>query len=825
MRYRIQLHKSSLTLLVANTMTLVYLAIAWSLGIVLGRYLEPSPALLSLFSVAAFIGLICYRRTPLERRVMALMVALLLGGWRYHIDQPQISETHLAHYNDGGKVSVTGYVSAEPNVRGTYTQLEITALKIEDDGVERPVYGKMLATVGHYPRHEYGDLLRVTGDLETPPVLDTFSYKEYLAARGIHSLVRYAAVAPLQGIRGNRLLRLIFRGKQGLRTTIERILPNPEAGLLNGILLGLSHTLPDDLDAAFRITGLKHIIVISGFHISLLIQAAVLSLRNLLHRWWALGASLVVVILYTVFVGPTPSIVRAALMGCFFVMGQLLGRPSRPLTSLAAASLCMTLWDPLVLWSVSFQLSLAATLGLLIIEPLLAKGVYGWLIPRMDDDRARRWLELLRNVLLATVAAQTLILPIVWYHFGTVSLVSLLANPLVLFIQPAIMAFGALATLLGVLWLPLGRVAAWTVWPFLHYTTAVVQLLARVPGAAIEAPTLSARGLWTLYGLMAVAFVLAQEEPREHFRRWFSQRLREAKERGLARNSLAHGGVLALVLVAVLVWSAAGTLPDGKLHFYTLDVGQGDALLLRSPGGRVILVDGGPDPLALTSHLGRILPFWRRRIDLVVVTHGDSDHLAGLVPVVERYRVDYVMEPADMGENPLIDQWRASVEASDATVIHAARGQKMHFGEDLVLEVLHPPEGATRMVAGDDNENSVVLRVRMGYCVMLLTGDIGVQTEKELLDQGLLSQITLLKVSHHGSDGSTSEAFLSAVNPAIAVISVGEDNRFGHPSERVLQELEAIGCDVLRTDLHGTIQYVTDGRRSWIRRYSTLPRK
>jgi competence protein ComEC len=178
-----------------------------------------------------------------------------------------------------------------------------------------------------------------------------------------------------------------------------------------------------------------------------------------------------------------------------------------------------------------------------------------------------------------------------------------------------------------------------------------------------------------------------------------------------------------------------------------------------------------------------------------------------------------------MGTNALIDRWHASLEAADVAVLHAARGQAFRFGEDLTMEVLHPLADAERVTESDDNENSVVLRVRMGRCTMLLTGDIGTQTEEQLLDQGLLSHATLLKVAHHGADSSTSGAFLSATSPEIAVISVGADNRSDHPSDRVLEALQAVDCNVIRTDLHGTIEYVKDGRGSWIKKHSTLPRK
>lgn len=795
-------------------MTLVYITIAWTLGIALARQFSPSLYLLGGLTAVGLIGAICTRRAVEERLAAVLALAVLLGGWRYVLSQPVLDDNSLAYYNDSGRVSVRGHISAEPSIRDTYTQLEVSVEEIVQNDLKHEVHGKLVLNIPHYPEYEYGDLLHISGLLETPPILDDFSYKEYLASRGVHSLMRRAEVTGLSQRQGSLLLRYTIRLKRAARKVIESILPNPDAGLLSGILLGLGHTLPDRLSQAFRTTGLTHIIVISGFNISLVSGAVMLSARRLLHRWVALLVSLMVIALYTLFVGPSPPVVRAALMGCLFALGWLAGRRSHALTSLAATSLMMTAFNPLLVWSVSFQLSFAATLALIVLEPVLARNVRSWITSRVGGDRAARWTRLLRDILLTTVAAQIATLPIIYAHFEEVSIISLLANILVLPVQPAIMLFGSIATFLGGLWRPIGSVAAWLVWPFLRYSIIVVQRLAQLPWASVTVPHNGSGVVWAFYGLVLSALVLARySKPRVDLGGL------------LKRARTAKASILALALAALLIWAAVISLPDQRLHVYFLDVGQGDAILLRTPGGRVILVDGGPDPLLLTSHLGRILPFWQRRIDLVVATHADQDHLSGLIPVIERYKVTYVLEPPTMDDkSPLALHWHELLDSSETNRILATRGTRVTLGDQLLLQVLHPPADAVRSAETDDNRNSLVLIVSMGRCRLLLTADIDTQAESDLIARGDPLRATILKVAHHGAGTSSSASLLSAVNPQVAVISVGEDNRFGHPGEAVLRRLSDIGCRVFRTDLHGTIELITDGQSCWIKTHHSPKR-
>jgi len=787
-------------------MTLILMAIAWIAGIVLARQLALPPELLGSLMVAGLAGVVATWRMGTGRLAAALALVVTLGALRYALSQPMAHEGRLSHYNDQGTASVHGFVSAEPNVRGRYTRLEVSATEIEHQGHWRPVEGRLVANVPHYPEFEYGDALLVSGRLETPPVLDSFSYKEYLASRGVHSLVRRATVEERPRPARGGFLRWLYRRKRRLRGVIESILPNPDAGLLSGILLGLSHTLPDYLWKAFRRVGLTHIIVISGFNISLVFQATMLLTRRALHRWLVLIVSLGAIALYTFFVGPTAPVLRAALMGCLFALGQLAGRRSHPLTSLAAASLIMTAWKPLWVWSASFQLSFACTLGLILVEPSLARRMYAWMTTSGGSSWASRCIRGLRDVLLATVAAQMAALPIIWYHFSQVSVISLLANALALPAQPPIMILGGLASALGGVWLPAGRLAAWLVWPFLRYTIVIIQSLGELPLASLRVPSIGPGAVWAFYGLLCVVFL-----PRPQ------GKLRNGAGSLTAQPPAIKFGIPALALIAVLAWVAVPSLPDGKLHVYFLDVGQGDAILLRSPGGRTILVDGGPDPLLLTSRLGQVLPFWQRRIDLVVATHADQDHLAGLVPVVEHYDVARAMESPLMGDDPLSSHWHQLLDATGTEVILCQRGMRVSLGEDLDLRILHPSADASPSAADDDNRNSVVIQVIAGRCRVLLTADIDALAEQELLDAGEPLGATLLKVAHHGAESSTSATFLDAVDPQLAVISVGEDNTFGHPSDGVLARLEAADCQILRTDLYGTVELITDGQTCWVR--------
>jgi len=249
------------------------------------------------------------------------------------------------------------------------------------------------------------------------------------------------------------------------------------------------------------------------------------------------------------------------------------------------------------------------------------------------------------------------------------------------------------------------------------------------------------------------------------------------------------------------------------LTLAVLDVGQGDAIFIEAPNGNQVLIDGGPDKVVLRA-LADTMPFYDRSIDVLVLTHPHQDHVAGLVDVLRRFDVDHVIESGARHTIAEFAAWEKEIEKENAKRVFARRGMRIWLSEDAYLDVLDPE---TVVGEGDPNETMVVMRLVYGQASVLLTGDLTEKDERRLLQAGVLLDSDVLKVPHHGSKYSSSDAFLRAVSPAVTVVSTGAKNRYGHPTKEALARLEAAGADIFRTDTDGTIIFESDGER-WIRR-------
>jgi len=328
-----------------------------------------------------------------------------------------------------------------------------------------------------------------------------------------------------------------------------------------------------------------------------------------------------------------------------------------------------------------------------------------------------------------------------------------------------------------------------------------VELTARLPLTGVELGGFSAGAMW-LYYLLFGAVILAVRQDRSRLREIWG---------GITHRLSTKLLIAGLALAVVLAWIAALQMPDGRLHVHFLDVGQGDAIFIQCPTGQQILVDGGPSPSVLLSHLGRRMPFWDHSLDLVVLTHPEEDHLGGLLELLTRYDVSLVLDSGQECTNATCDAWRSLIEEKGIPYRRAEAGMAVTVGDEMRLEVLHPPTQLMTNTASDINNNSVVMRLQYGQFSVLLTGDVMAEAENTLLMSGRPVDSLVLKVPHHGGDTSLTEPFLEAVGPELAIISVGADNRFGHPNELTLEKLGGIAT--YRTDRDGSVELVTDGER------------
>ncbi len=483
-------------------MILFYLGSAWLLGIYLASLFQVPTVIIWLAAmIPAAVVILWWREHP-TRLASACCFVLLLGAARFNASTPRFNAHSLAHYNDTGWTTIKGIVVAEPDVRDRRTNLRVDARQVRVDDQWQDVEGTVLVQAPRYPAYNYGDELEIAGLLETPPVFEDFSYRDYLANRGVYSILRHPQITLLAQNQGNPIYAALFAFKEQALSTVGAMLPEPEASTLAGILLGVGHGLPKELEEAFSITGTTHVLVISGSNIAILAGILTAIGHRLVGRQKATPFVLAGIMAYTILVGADAAVVRAAIMGGLYVLALHYGRQSHALTSLVVAATLMTLFDPRTLWDVGFQLSFAATLGLILLVPPIREGLEIWIRKWLSETNVRQALNVLNDALVVTLAAQLTTTPVILYTFGRLSLVSLLTNFLILPAQPGVMVWGGMATLLGLVWLPLGQVVSWVAWLLLTYTVRVVEITAQIPFAAIDIHRPNLIVIWLYYGLL-----------------------------------------------------------------------------------------------------------------------------------------------------------------------------------------------------------------------------------------------------------------------------------------------------------------------------------
>ncbi|MFQ5380544.1 MAG: ComEC/Rec2 family competence protein, partial [Dehalococcoidia bacterium] len=560
-------------------------------------------------------------------------------------------------------------------------------------------------------------------------------------------------------------------------------LPEPEAALASGLLMGRDDALSEDVTEAFRRSGLAHIVAVSGANVVVVTAIVFAAISPLVGRNRALLPAGLAVVAYVFLAGAGWSIIRAAIMACIYLGGEYAGRARSSLPALAVTALLITAARPAAAFDVGFQLSLAATAGLIMCGPwaryalLMAAGPFGrTLLPRT-----------LFEVLSLTLSATLATLPVSWAVFGRISLAGPLANALVeplfaiaLLVSGATAAFSVASPTAG--WL-VGLIAFYP----LHYMVWTAETISGWEMAAVSPGRIGSR--WAI-----LACALFGTAAWQAYRRLPPDVPRPAPLRWAARARLGAALVLGLGLVAnVACLSLLPIAGPGSLRIVVLDVGQGDAILLTTPHGTHVLVDGGPSGLRLAQELGRVLPHWRRRIDAVVLTHPQEDHVAGLRRLFELGRAGTLLDSGAEGANQNV---RATIASAPSRQIVGA-GRRFTL-DGVLFEFLWPP---LNLEPEDVNEASVAIRVTYAGVTVLLTGDLEGRSLGALADSGNAG-VDILKVPHHGS-ATTPAWFFARADPELALISVGADNRFGHPAPGTLKALS--GALVLRTDLDGRL--------------------
>ena len=557
--------------------------------------------------------------------------------------------------------------------------------------------------------------------------------------------------------------------RQELLGIIDDCFEADTAGFAKALLLGDRTGIDYETDTAFKVSGISHIIAVSGLHLSILFAfVTVLSGRR---RFLTSLIGIPLIFLFAAMVGFTPSVTRAAVMQSMMMLAMVFKREYDPPTELAFSALVMLAWNPLVITSVSFQLSFACMAGIF----LFAEPIRGWLCheKRLGEpaNGLERWFTTSVSI---SLSANVLTTPLVALYFGTVSLVGAVSNLLTLWVISGIF-YGVIGVCaLGFAFTGAAKALAWVISWLIRFVLWISKTLAAFPLAAVYTKSVYIV-IWLvgLYVLLAV-YLHMKKKPAALFA-------------GLA--------MVTLCLSLLLSWTEP-LMGNGRMT--VLDVGQGQAILLQSEG-KTFLVDCGGDyeDDAADAVAETLLSQGISRLDGVILTHYDRDHAGGVPLLLTRIRADVILVPFANDENNVGLQL---AEMAGSRVQIVREDSVLSYGD--VKLTLFAPESYN-----SGNESSMCVLFQAGNCDILITGDRGEDGERLLLNRVDLPQVDVLVVGHHGSKHSTSEALLEAVRPKYAFISVREGNSYGHPAQEILERLKEFGCEIFRTDEDGTILF------------------
>lgn len=700
--------------------------------------------------------------------LVALALAAIAGGAHARLDD-ELSRPPSALATLTGVHEIEGVARDDARQFGTLARVDLDVELVDGEALEG---GLRLTVPAREPVHG-GDRLTAIVEIEPLNDLDDADIADRLRTAGLDATAAFPEQWEREPGNERTLTAALSRWRRTLVGNIERALPEPASGLAAGVLVGERRALPPSIVEDLRRTGTTHLVVVSGQNIAIAAGLLLGLLTLVMSRRRASWITLGLLFPYVIFVGADPPVVRAALMAVGITLGGILGRRTPGWIYLLYAVALMLAWNPGYATDLAFQLSASATAGIIVLAPALRDASLARLQLASTGTRAAV-IELASTAAGAAVA----VLPVQVAAFERLSLWTIPANILVAPLYEATLLVAVIAAVIG--FSPAAAEAFRSVGELVPATFLLVtRFVSAWPSAelSLRAPLLAGVG-WV--ALLAGAT-------------WFFARL------GRAASPLDPGrpGIGVPVLVGVFaagLWILVLTPGSSEARVTVFDVGQGLAVLVEDRGSAV-LIDVGPPDGALLAALGR-RP--EGGLDAVVLTHADADHIGGLPELARRRGIGAVFaSPATIAD--------AGLEGAQAIDI----GDRLSLSARTAVEVLSPPTATALPAHAERNDGSLVLLVTIGARRILVTADIEQPAEAWLADSGLPLRSDALVVPHHGSRSSSSSAFVDAVDPAVAVISVGASNPFGHPAPEVLARYE--GALLLRTDEDGDVTFTSDG--------------
>ncbi|ANW99352.1 competence protein ComE [Thermoclostridium stercorarium subsp. thermolacticum DSM 2910] len=779
-------------------------SVAYCSGIVLACLIHH--IFIILLIVPATIFLFLYGR---KRKVVFSTSFLLCGTFisfgfvNYAYQYTLLSEPLIPYYENN--VTITGYISDAYKVKNGRITFEFHIEKINHS--EENTGRKILVNVYNVKNaadYSLGTGLILNGVLKNPPGSRNpggFDYRNYLYTRRIAAIISLNEnmVEKTGFVKKLPLKRFGLELREYIVNSLERNLSGEKAALIAAMLTGYRENLTETMENAFSASGLTHIMAVSGANLAFLIFPLlwIFSMVGLDRRTGSVMA-IPFIFLYLLITGMEASVLRASVMAMLLLLGRALYRKVELVNSVAIAVLVLLAINPFMFFDVGFQLSVGATLGL------------GILYKRIEKIFPDKIPGIITETLSATMSAQAGVLPVLIMHFNKVSLISLLSNLLVVPVTGFATTFGAVCVVLHAVHPLLGKATGYVLEAVSHLILYVTDKCASVPWAEIYLPDWSYGAVFLYYVLIFLWGIYGINFFRKN-----------------------KSAVIACAFVTGIVLLIQGIIPKPLKVIFT-DVGQGDCIFIRTPEGRNFLIDGGgtynEDE---TGYHGKriILPMLMHEkvshIDMALVTHAHSDHMGGILTLIEVFNVKSVGLPAYPDAETDFVRLINLCKDRNIPVYFFGEGDIIGFDNYTVFEVLNPPSSEID-IYGNLNNTSICGMLRFKDLSILFTGDIETEAERLLLKYGDHIDCDILKVAHHGGKESTTREFLDLAKPEVAVISAGSNN-YGHPSDEVIERLSLKEARIYITKESGAVIVLSNGKnyrlKPWVkeRKYTFWP--
>ena len=678
---------------------------------------------------------------------------------------------------------------------------------------------------------EYGDKIFITGEFQEPQGMRNeggFNYKEYLKSLNIYGSVKAKNIKVIEQNKGNIFMNFTYKISDEIKENIEEFMGEKYSGLLIGLLLGDSSKIDENMEENFKITSLTHILAVSGAQVSYIIVA----MYSLLKRKIGIQKTRVVIIasliFYTALTGFSPSIVRAGIMGIILMISGLVFRKNDIINSIAISLFFMLVYNPFLLENVGLQLSYLGTIGIIGFNKTII------LILKNIQIRNRKWkykinrklillISKIKEILAVTMSASLAVVPVMIYHFNLFGTYFLITNLLASIIIGPITLLGTLLVIISFISINIAKILSYIL-KFLIDILLFISSFSKLPISKIYIPTPTITFIIIIYLSLIISLFIYKVF---HERNPNTTILRVRNLLALVKYKFKQNrdDVIKKIIIISIIISLCMIFIPRDLQINFVDVGQGDSTFIITPKNKTILIDGGGSntgsfDVGENTLLPYVLDKGYNKIDLMIISHFDSDHVGGLLTILEEIKVEKILIAKQEEQSENYKRFLNIVKEKNIPVIIGKEGDKINIEKDLYLDILFPE--SEQIEENVINNNSLVFNMHYNNFSMLFTGDIEEIAEKRIIEITNKSRLKadIIKVPHHGSKTSSTRELLEIVLPKIALIGVGKDNLFGHPSSETIDKLDELEIKTYRTDINGEI--MINVNKSGIRRIRTI---